>query len=91
MKSRTTKAIFVTGGVASSIGKGIVAASVGALMEARGLTVAQMKEEFKRRCDLIEWMRKTNVRNYLDVAKLVSGYYKDPDTTIDRVRQDLYG
>ena len=38
MNSRTTKAIFVTGGVASSIGKGIVAASVGALMEARGLT-----------------------------------------------------
>ena len=43
MTSRTTKAIFVTGGVASSIGKGIVAASVGALMEARGLTVAHMK------------------------------------------------
>ena len=43
MNSRTTKAIFVTGGVASSIGKGIVAASVGALMEARGLTVAHMK------------------------------------------------
>jgi CTP synthase len=43
MNTRTTKAIFVTGGVASSIGKGIVAASIGALMEARGLTVAQMK------------------------------------------------
>jgi hypothetical protein len=25
------------------------------------------------------------------VAKIVSGYYKDPDVTIDRVRQDLYG
>ena len=26
-----------------------------------------------------------------DVAKIVSGYYKDPETTIERVRQDLYG
>jgi flagellar protein FlaI len=61
------------------------------IMNQQSMTSEQMKEEFKRRCDLIEWMRKTNVRNYLDVAKLVSGYYKDPDTTVERVRQDLYG
>ena len=41
--SRSTKHIFVTGGVASSIGKGIVAASIGALLEARGLTVTHIK------------------------------------------------
>lgn len=41
--NRSTKHIFVTGGVASSIGKGIVAASMGALLEARGLTVAHIK------------------------------------------------
>ncbi len=38
-----TKHIFVTGGVVSSIGKGIVAASVGALLEARGLKVTHIK------------------------------------------------
>ncbi len=43
MKQRKTKHIFVTGGVASSIGKGIVAASIGALLEARGLTVTHIK------------------------------------------------
>ena len=43
MNQRTTKYIFVTGGVSSSIGKGIVAASVGALLEARGLTVTHIK------------------------------------------------
>ncbi|MEZ4433145.1 MAG: CTP synthase [bacterium] len=41
--NRSTKHIFVTGGVASSIGKGIVAASMGALLEARGLSVAHIK------------------------------------------------
>ncbi len=38
-----TKFIFVTGGVLSSLGKGIASASLGALLEARGLTVSQLK------------------------------------------------
>jgi CTP synthase len=44
MKSRhRTKFIFVTGGVVSSLGKGIVAASTGALLETRGLKVTLIK------------------------------------------------
>ncbi|HBD10742.1 MAG TPA: hypothetical protein DCZ13_01265, partial [Porticoccaceae bacterium] len=35
--------IFVTGGVVSSLGKGIVAASLGALLEARGLKINVLK------------------------------------------------
>ena len=38
-----TKYIFITGGVVSGLGKGIAAASIGALLEARGLTVSLMK------------------------------------------------
>ena len=37
------KYIFVTGGVVSSIGKGLSAASLGTLLEARGLKVCLMK------------------------------------------------
>jgi CTP synthase len=40
---RSTKFIFITGGVVSSIGKGLAAASIGALMEARGLRVTHLK------------------------------------------------
>jgi CTP synthase len=44
MKNRNrTKFIFVTGGVVSSLGKGIVAASAGALLETRGLKVVLVK------------------------------------------------
>jgi len=39
----TTKYIFVTGGVVSSLGKGVAAASIGALLEARGFAVTIMK------------------------------------------------
>ena len=38
-----TKFIFITGGVVSGLGKGIAAASIGALLESRGLTVSLMK------------------------------------------------
>ncbi len=37
------KYVFVTGGVVSSVGKGVLAASLGMLLEARGLKVAMMK------------------------------------------------
>jgi CTP synthase len=37
------KCIFITGGVVSSLGKGIASASLGALLEARGLNVTMIK------------------------------------------------
>jgi len=38
-----TRYIFVTGGVVSSLGKGIAAASLGAILEARGLNITMLK------------------------------------------------
>ncbi len=43
MERGKTKFIFVTGGVVSSLGKGLAAASLGALLEARGLKVTMLK------------------------------------------------
>ena len=43
MPDRATKFIFVTGGVLSSLGKGLASASIGALLEARGLRVSFLK------------------------------------------------
>ena len=40
---RPTKYIFVTGGVVSSLGKGIAAASIGRLLKLRGLRVTLQK------------------------------------------------
>ena len=39
----TTKYIFITGGVVSSLGKGIAAGSLAAILEARGLDVTMLK------------------------------------------------
>lgn len=43
MGNNTTKYIFVTGGVVSSLGKGLASASIGALLESRGLRVTIQK------------------------------------------------
>ncbi|MFQ5418066.1 MAG: CTP synthase, partial [Myxococcota bacterium] len=43
MAGRTTKHIFITGGVLSSLGKGLASASIGALLEARGLRITFLK------------------------------------------------
>jgi CTP synthase len=41
--AKRTKFIFVTGGVVSSLGKGLASASMGALLESRGLKVSILK------------------------------------------------
>ncbi|MBL4818366.1 MAG: CTP synthase [Deltaproteobacteria bacterium] len=38
-----TKYIFITGGVVSSLGKGVASASIGALLESRGLDISMLK------------------------------------------------
>ena len=42
-RGKKTKYLFVTGGVVSSLGKGLAAASIGALLENRGLEVQHLK------------------------------------------------
>ena len=43
MVKKPCKFIFITGGVVSSLGKGLLSASIGSLMENRGLSVSNMK------------------------------------------------
>ena len=43
MGNKQTRFIFVTGGVVSSLGKGIASASLGSLLESRGLSVTILK------------------------------------------------
>ncbi|HXH32202.1 MAG TPA: CTP synthase [Bacteriovoracaceae bacterium] len=43
MSKQTKKYIFITGGVASSLGKGLAAASIGCLLERRGIKINMLK------------------------------------------------
>lgn len=48
-----TKFIFVTGGVVSSLGKGIAAASIATILESRGLNVTMLKLDPYINVDLV--------------------------------------
>ena len=59
-------------------------------MEARGWNENRMKEELKRRQEVLEWMRIKKIRHYKDVAKILISYYREPEVVVERVRKDLY-
>jgi len=56
---------------------------------ARNWNQRRMEQEVKRRLDLFDYMKRTGVQNYRDVARIVSGYYRDPDRMIKIVREAL--
>jgi len=61
------------------------------IMEDRGWSEERMREELKRRQEVLEWMRIKKIRHFRDVSKILVSYFRDPETVIQRVRSDLYG
>jgi len=60
------------------------------IMEARGWNENRMREELKRRQEVLEWMRIKKIRHYKDVAKILISYFREPEVVIEKVRKDLY-
>src|SRR6266566_2290741 len=56
---------------------------------ARNWNQRRMEQEVKRRLDIFEYMQRMEIKNYRDVAKIVSSYYKDPDGMIKIIRDTL--
>ncbi len=61
------------------------------IMEDRGWSEERMREELKRRQEVLEWMRIKKIRHYEDVSKILISYFRDPEAVIQRVRAELYG
>ncbi|MDE4909064.1 type II/IV secretion system ATPase subunit [Methanogenium marinum] len=60
------------------------------VMEVKGWNDARMKEELKRRQEILEWMRIKKIRHFQEVGKVLLSYYQDPETVMELVRSDLY-
>src|SRR5438445_565192 len=56
---------------------------------ARNWNQRRMEQEVKRRLDIFEYMKRTEIKNYRDVAKIVSSYYRDPEGMIKIIRDTL--
>ncbi|MEM2869816.1 MAG: type II/IV secretion system ATPase subunit [Thermoplasmata archaeon] len=61
------------------------------IMSAKNLTSEQMKEEYQKRIDVLNYMMKINVSNHIEFAKIIAGFYRDPETMVSKARQTLYG
>ncbi|MCK9579682.1 MAG: type II/IV secretion system ATPase subunit [Methanoregula sp.] len=60
------------------------------IMEAKGWNENRMREELKRRQEVLEWMRIKKIRHYKDVAKILISFHRDPEAVVEKVRKDLY-
>jgi len=55
-------------------------------MEKMGLSEDEIWEELGRRKAVLEWMVKSNIRRYTDVATVIREYYANPDRVYRRAR-----
>lgn len=55
----------------------------------RNWSPREMEREIKRRVDILEYMKLMGVDNYRKVAKIVSAYYKDPNSVMEEVKAKL--
>ncbi|MEK6975849.1 MAG: ATPase, T2SS/T4P/T4SS family [Candidatus Thermoplasmatota archaeon] len=56
------------------------------VMEGRNMTEEQVELEWRNRVEVLEWMGRSNIRKVTDVARVVSGYYRDSAKFLARMR-----
>ena len=59
-------------------------------MEERGWNEERIREELKRRQEVLEWMRIKKIRHFRDVSNILVSYFRDPEAVVQKVRSDLY-
>ena len=53
-----------------------------------GWSDTELQQELQNRMQVLEWMRKQNLRSYTDVGKIVATYLKDPDSILKNIKRD---
>ena len=52
------------------------------------MTKEDMVQEIKRRVEILEWMRKNNVRLFKEVARIISCYSETPNELMEKIRKN---
>ncbi|WP_094228232.1 type II/IV secretion system ATPase subunit [Methanolobus psychrotolerans] len=61
------------------------------VMESRGWSEEKVRDELKRRQDILEWARAKKITYYRDFTKIIVAYNREPEMIMKLVRQELYG
>jgi flagellar protein FlaI len=59
------------------------------IMEMKSLTHEQMMTEFDRRVDIVRYMVYKDITDHRKIWSLINNYYKEPDKTVERVRNEM--
>jgi len=51
----------------------------------KGTTVENAIEEITKRKSILEWMAKNDIKDFVDVRKLINEYYKSPDKVLNQI------
>ena len=58
------------------------------IQEIKNLTHDEMMEEFNRRVEIVNHFVAKDMTDFIDLAKIVVSYYKEPEETLAKIRQD---
>jgi flagellar protein FlaI len=58
---------------------------------AKGGDIEYAKKEIERRKRIIEWLKAKNIRDYIEVTKLINLYYKEPEKLMEMIGEEFEG
>jgi flagellar protein FlaI len=58
------------------------------IQEIKNLTHDEMMEEFNRRVEIVNYFLAKSMTDFRELARIVVGYYKEPEETLSSIRQD---
>ncbi|MBN2042377.1 MAG: type II/IV secretion system ATPase subunit [Candidatus Aenigmarchaeota archaeon] len=65
------------------VGKSVLMENISNML---GFTEKSIRDELTVRKSILEWMRERKIYDYRDVARIINGYYSDPDRIINLVQ-----
>lgn len=54
----------------------------------RGKTMREVLYEINNRIQVLQWLRVKNIRNYIELSTIFSQYHNDPESVLQRIRQE---
>ena len=61
---------------------------LGKIKTQKGWSNKRISQEIKNRINVLEWMRRENLRSYKDVGKIVAEYHKNPNAVIKMIKEE---
>ncbi len=59
------------------------------IMTMKNMSHEEMQEEFQRRIDIINYMVKEDMTDFMELSNIIVRYYKEPDILVEEIREEM--